>query len=189
MPRSPQQFEGGARTRFATLSRRARIEPPARSEPMDVPGAPHEESAWNGSLLSVDQIMECIETFREVVPYAKTTNKGLSSRRRIAVLRVLEWLSTFPGASWNDRWNASRVEDDPEWTSTISDAVNGMNGTRYPSNYMPSSAVRSLSPSNPLRCSRLCIPRWPRCSTEGDRRAATAPTGVAKLFLGPKRAQ
>ena len=37
--------------------------------------------------------------------------------RRLGVLAVLSWLHTFPGTSWQQRWQASGAEDQLDWPS------------------------------------------------------------------------
>jgi hypothetical protein len=58
--------------------------------------------------------------------------------RRLGVLAVLSWLQTFPGASWQQRWQASRAEDQRDWRDGITAAAAGRarsktaTGTRLP---------------------------------------------------------
>lgn len=39
--------------------------------------------------------------------------------RRLGVLAVLSWLHTFPGDSWQQRWQASGAEDQPDWRDLV----------------------------------------------------------------------
>lgn len=58
--------------------------------------------------------------------------------RRLGVLAVLSWLQTFPGASWQQRWQASGAEDQRDWRDGITAAAAGRDrskmaaGTRLP---------------------------------------------------------
>jgi Phage integrase family len=45
--------------------------------------------------------------------------------RRLGVLAVLSWLQTFPGASWQQRWQASGAEDQLDWRDGITAASAG----------------------------------------------------------------
>ena len=38
------------------------------------------------------------------------------------MLAVLTWLQTHPGDSWQQRWQASGAEDQPDWRDLIADA-------------------------------------------------------------------
>jgi hypothetical protein len=45
--------------------------------------------------------------------------------RRLGVLAVLSWLQTFPGASWQQRWQASGAEDQLDWRDLLTAASAG----------------------------------------------------------------
>jgi hypothetical protein len=65
-------------------------------------------------------------------------NSGSQQTRRLGVLAVLGWLQTVPGASWQQRWQASGAEDQLDWRDTVSAAAAGrarpetVSGTRLP---------------------------------------------------------
>jgi len=65
-------------------------------------------------------------------------NPGSQQTRRLGVLAVLSWLHTFPGASWQQRWQASGAEDRLDWRDVITAAGAGRSrskvaaGTRLP---------------------------------------------------------
>ena len=50
-------------------------------------------------------------------------NPGSQQTRRLGVLAVLSWLQTHPGDSWQQRWQASGGEDQPDWRDLITVAV------------------------------------------------------------------
>ncbi len=58
--------------------------------------------------------------------------------RRLGVLAVLSWLDTFPGAGWQQRWQASGAEDQLDWRDLVTAAAAGRArstvaaGTRLP---------------------------------------------------------
>jgi site-specific recombinase XerD len=57
-------------------------------------------------------------------PFALDTPLS-QQNRRLGVLAVLSWLHTFPGASWQQRWQASAAEDQPDWRDTLTAASAG----------------------------------------------------------------
>jgi hypothetical protein len=50
--------------------------------------------------------------------------------RRLGVLAVLSWLQTHPGDSWQQRWQASAAEDQPDWRNLITAAAAGRRRSR-----------------------------------------------------------
>ena len=46
-------------------------------------------------------------------------NPASQQTRRLGVLAVLSWLQTQPGDSWQQRWQASGAEDQPDWRDLI----------------------------------------------------------------------
>jgi hypothetical protein len=52
-------------------------------------------------------------------------NPTSQQTRRLAVLAVLTWLQTHPGDSWQQRWQASGAEDQPDWRDLITAAAAG----------------------------------------------------------------
>ncbi|MFN2497142.1 MAG: hypothetical protein ABR608_14775 [Pseudonocardiaceae bacterium] len=51
-------------------------------------------------------------------PFA-LANPGSQQTRRLGVLAVLNWLQTYPGESWQQRWRASGAEDQLDWRDVI----------------------------------------------------------------------
>ena len=52
-------------------------------------------------------------------------NPASQQTRRLGVLAVLTWLHTHPGDSWQQRWQASGAEDQPDWRALITNATAG----------------------------------------------------------------
>lgn len=52
-------------------------------------------------------------------------NPTSQQTRRFGVLAVLSWLQTHPGDSWQQRWQASGAEDQPDWRDTVTAAAAG----------------------------------------------------------------
>ena len=50
-------------------------------------------------------------------------NQGSQQTRRLGVLAVLNWLHTFPGDSWQQRWHASGAQDQSDWRESIASAT------------------------------------------------------------------
>ena len=50
-------------------------------------------------------------------------NRGSQQTRRLGVLAVLNWLHTFPGDSWHQRWHASGAQDQSDWRESIASAT------------------------------------------------------------------
>ena len=46
-------------------------------------------------------------------------NPNSQQTRRLGVLAVLNWLRTQPGDSWQQRWQASGAEDQPDWRHLV----------------------------------------------------------------------
>jgi mannose/cellobiose epimerase-like protein (N-acyl-D-glucosamine 2-epimerase family) len=56
------------------------------------------------------------EVLARVLAAPFTLDNRLSQQtRRLGVLAVLSWLQTHPGGSWQQRWQASAAEDQPDW--------------------------------------------------------------------------
>ncbi len=72
----------------------------------DFPRRP-EESSWPASMLSVQQIIALIDA----PPFRPANGTGY---RRYGTAKILEWLASFPGDSWQQRWKASGAEGLPK---------------------------------------------------------------------------
>jgi site-specific recombinase XerD len=62
---------------------------------------------------------------RVLAPPFTLDNRFSQQTRRLGVLAVLSWLQTHPGHSWQQRWQASGAEDQPDWRNTITAAAAG----------------------------------------------------------------
>jgi hypothetical protein len=69
-------------------------------------------------------------------------NPGSQQTRRLGVLAVLSWLQTYPGDSWQQRWQASGAENQPDWRRLITVAAAG----RRRVNTAPGTQLPHLSP-------------------------------------------
>jgi Phage integrase family len=52
-------------------------------------------------------------------------NPASQQTRRLGVLAVLNWLQNHPGDSWQQRWQASRAEDQSDWRDLLTGAAVG----------------------------------------------------------------
>ncbi len=66
-----------------------------------------DETAWPASLLGAGQIIAGIDA----PPFRPANSSGY---RRHGTTRILGWLASFPGDSWQQRWKASGAEDLPK---------------------------------------------------------------------------
>ena len=66
-----------------------------------------DETAWPASLLGAGQIIARIDA----PPFRPANGSGY---RRHGTTRILGWLASFPGDSWQQRWKASGAEDLPK---------------------------------------------------------------------------
>jgi hypothetical protein len=72
----------------------------------DFPRRP-EEGSWPASMLSAREIIARIDA----PPFRPANGTGY---RRYGTARILEWLASLPGDSWQQRWKASGAEDLPK---------------------------------------------------------------------------
>jgi hypothetical protein len=57
-------------------------------------------------------------------------NPASQQTRRLGVLAVLNWLQTHPGDSWQQRWQTSGAEDQPDWRDLITASAAGRSRAR-----------------------------------------------------------
>ena len=69
-------------------------------------------------------------------------NTASQQTRRLGVLAVLGWLATQPGDSWQQRWQASGAEDQPDWRTLVTAAAAG----RRRAKTAPGTQLPHLSP-------------------------------------------
>ena len=83
------------------------------------------------------------EVLARVLAAPFTLDNRLSQQtRRLGVLAVLSWLQTHPGGSWQQRWQASAAEDQPDWRDLITAAAAGRRRARP----APGTQLPHLSP-------------------------------------------
>ncbi|GAA2067328.1 site-specific integrase [Leifsonia soli] len=132
-------------------TQRQRVSPPPPSKHREAPVRSPEPVSWPVSLMTCAELVEL--SLSAVPVSARFSNpKGERSARRIAMRAVTGWLSTMPGRSWQERWLASGVEDDPDWADTIVAHFNSTNGVNYQRGVVPRGiawmcAVDAIRPS------------------------------------------
>ena len=63
---------------------------------------------WPATAQGEDEVLRRL-TSPPFLPEVKATRAG----RRRGTAKLLRWLSSFPGDTWQQRWEASRAEDHP----------------------------------------------------------------------------
>ncbi len=87
------------------------------------------------------------EVLARVLAAPFTLDNRLSQQtRRLGVLAVLSWLQTQPGGSWQQRWQASAAEDQPDWRDLTTAAAAGRRRARP----APGTQLPHLSPGLPV---------------------------------------
>lgn len=66
------------------------------------------EKWWSHTASTAEQVQQRLTA----APFAAAAN-GTQAARRRGVVKLLRWLSTFPGDTWQDRWLASCAEERP----------------------------------------------------------------------------
>jgi len=81
-----------------------------------------DEGCWPRSMLSTDEVLALLDS----PPFRAPTPQLRRNRRRGTAL-LLRWLATFPGDSWQERWQASGVEehDGKRWETVPVDWLAG----------------------------------------------------------------
>jgi Phage integrase family len=83
------------------------------------------------------------EVLGRVLAARFTLDNRLSQQtRRLGLLAVLSWLQTHPGGSWQQRWQASGAEDQPDWRDLITAADAGRSRAKT----APATKLPHLSP-------------------------------------------
>jgi hypothetical protein len=65
---------------------------------------------WAGAVLSRQQVTERLLALPFALP-----NPGSGKQRRHGLGRPLDWLETYPGGTWQQRWLASGAEAAADW--------------------------------------------------------------------------
>jgi hypothetical protein len=90
------------------------------------------------------------EVLARVLAAPFTLDNRLSQQtRRMGVLAVLSWLATYPGESWQQRWQASGAENHPDWREMVTATAAGRSG-------VPSAAGRQLLHLSPGLLVLIC---------------------------------
>jgi hypothetical protein len=77
-------------------------------------------SSWSATQASRSAVLARVLS----APFA-LDNPGSQQTRRLGVLAVLSWLQSFPGASWQQRWQASGAEERLDWRDGVSAVAAG----------------------------------------------------------------
>lgn len=130
------EIEADDRTRMRPqrFTRRDRFLPP--SEIDEKPKGPEPGSAaptWAGTTANSDEVTMKIGAL--AAPLETDVSEATPRRRRIAVREVLAWLEGFDGASWQERWESSAIEQDPSWAETIMGVRNAAVGRNWDRGY------------------------------------------------------
>lgn len=64
-------------------------------------------------------------------------NRLSQQTRRTGVLSVLSWLQRHPAASWQQRWQASGAEDQPDWRALVGVTAAGRSGPQVAAHLSP----------------------------------------------------
>ena len=80
------------------------------------------QAAWPATAQGEEETLRRL-TSPPFVPEMKATQAG----RRRGTAKLLRWLSSFPGDTWQQRWEASRAEDHPgsSWVQTAGPVAAG----------------------------------------------------------------
>lgn len=76
--------------------------------------------AWPVTSLGHEAVLDLVETFSDGVP------RATHDHRRRAAEKLLCWLETFLGTTWQQRWHNSPAESDPQsWSDLFGDWLRG----------------------------------------------------------------
>lgn len=81
------------------------------------------EQPWVSSNASVEEILSPITCF--------DGTKGRQSRLRCGARALLAWLEQHEGLTWQERWQASGIEDVERWTRDVTELWNVQKDVRY----------------------------------------------------------
>jgi integrase len=83
---------------------------------------------------------------RLALPPFRAEMKGTQAGRRRGAAKLLRWLSSFPGDTWQQRWQASRAEDHP-----------GSSWLQMPLRWLEGNGMRASSDGNDLSSGLLML--------------------------------
>jgi hypothetical protein len=81
------------------------------------------ESSWPATEASRPEVLTRVLA----APFA-LDNSASQQTRRLGALAVLNWLQGYPGANWQQRWQASGAEDQPDWRESVAASSATRNG-------------------------------------------------------------
>src|SRR6266436_7510347 len=99
------------------------------------------QPAWPATARGEDEVLRRL-TSPPFLPEMKATQAG----RRRGTAKLLRWLSSFPGDTWQQRWAASRAEDHP-----------GSSWVRLPLRWLQDNGLRASSDDNDLSSGLLML--------------------------------
>ena len=68
------------------------------------------EHSWPETRQSREQVLAWL-----LAPPFPLANRARQRQRRWGVMRVLDWLGSLPGSTWQERWTVSGAEDTGQW--------------------------------------------------------------------------
>lgn len=87
-----------------------------------------QQTSWPSTCLDRTAVIE-----RVLAAPFKLNNTTSQNYRRKGVLAVLGWLSTFPGETWQQRWEVSGAEEAKDWRELFTgDCADGPHGSQPP---------------------------------------------------------
>ncbi|MGO2482842.1 MAG: hypothetical protein ACTH7J_15630, partial [Glutamicibacter ardleyensis] len=87
-----------------------------------------QQTSWPSTCLDRTAVIE-----RVLAAPFKLNNTTSQYYRRKGVLAVLGWLSTFPGETWQQRWEVSGAEEAKDWRELFTgDCADGPHGSQPP---------------------------------------------------------
>src|SRR6202048_4012026 len=96
---------------------------------------------WPATAQDEDEVLRRL-TSPPFLPEMKATRAG----RRRGTARLLRWLSSFPGDTWQQRWEASKAEDHP-----------GSSWVQLPLRWLQDNGMRASSDDNDLSSGLLML--------------------------------
>src|SRR5258707_8248944 len=99
------------------------------------------QTAWPATAHGEDEVLRRL-TSPPFLPEMKATQAG----RRRGTARLLRWLSSFPGDTWQHRWEASRAEEHP-----------GSSWVQLPLRWLQDNGLRASSDDNDLSSGLLML--------------------------------
>ena len=99
------------------------------------------QELWPATAQGEDELLRRL-TSPPFLPEMKSTQAG----RRRGTAKMLRWLSSFPGDTWQQRWEASRAEDHP-----------GSSWVQLPLRWLQDNGMRASSDDNDLSSGLLML--------------------------------